>query len=298
MEKVLVIVGQTAVGKTSMSIKLAKHFNGEIINGDAMQVYKGLDIVTDKIKKEQMQGVVHHLFDLKNINEDYNVEEYQGNIRKVINEVSSKGKLPIIVGGTGLYVKAALYDYNFSKEEISNKEVEELYKDKTNDELYEMLLKVDPNSCNSIHKNNRRRVLRALAIYNSTGKTKSEMIEEQKHELLYDAIIIALDLNKDIINDKIDKRIEEMFNEGLVEEVKNNPTTSTASKAIGYREVKDYLDGKTTLEEAKSLMKIHTHQYAKRQRTFFKNQFDVNWVTNDENAFDNIVKIINEKWNI
>ena len=297
MEKVLVIVGQTAVGKTSMSIKLAKHFNGEIINGDAMQVYKGLDIVTDKIKKEQMQGVVHHLFDLKNINEDYNVEEYQGNIRKVINEVSSKGKLPIIVGGTGLYVKAALYDYNFSKEEISNKEVEELYKDKTNDELYEMLLKVDPNSCNSIHKNNRRRVLRALAIYNSTGKTKSEMIEEQKHELLYDAIIIALDLNKDIINDKIDKRIEEMFNEGLVEEVKNNPTTSTASKAIGYREVKDYLDGKTTLEEAKSLMKIHTHQYAKRQRTWFKHQLPVHFVNNDENAFDNILSIINDNWN-
>ena len=296
MEKVLVIVGQTAVGKTSMSIKLAKHFNGEIINGDAMQVYKGLNIVTDKIKKEQMQGIPHHLFDLKEINEDYNVEEYQTNIRNVITQVTSKGKLPIIVGGTGLYVKAALYDYNFSKEEISNKEVEEQYKDKTNDELYEMLLSLDPKSCETIHKNNRRRVLRALAIYNATGKTKSEMIEEQKHELLYDAIIIALDLDKQIINNKIDKRIEEMFLEGLVEEVKNNPTTSTASKAIGYKEVRSYLNNEITLDEAKQLMKVHTHQYAKRQRTWFKHQLPVYFVNNDETAFNNILEIINNNW--
>lgn len=296
MEKVLVIVGQTAVGKTSMSINLAKHFNGEIINGDAMQVYKGLNIVTDKIKKEQMQGVPHHLFDLKEINEDYNVEEYQSNIRKVISEITSRGKLPIIVGGTGLYVKATLYDYNFSKEEISNKEVEELYKDKTNDELYEMLLKVDPKSCESIHKNNRRRVLRALAIYNATGKSKSEMIEDQKHELLYDAIIIALDLDKTIINEKIDKRIEEMFEEGLIEEVKNNPTTSTASKAIGYKEVSSYLNNEISLSEAKELMKVHTHQYAKRQRTWFKHQLPVHFVNNDENAFQNILDIVSNIW--
>ena len=128
-EKVLVIVGQTAVGKTSMSLKLASYLNGEIINGDAMQVYKNLNIVTDKIKKEKMGNIPHHLFDIKDINEDYSVEEYQGNIRKVISEVTSSNKLPIIVGGTGLYVKATLYDYAFEKQEISNKEVEEKYKD-------------------------------------------------------------------------------------------------------------------------------------------------------------------------
>lgn len=296
MEKVLVIVGQTAVGKTSMSIKLAKHLNGEIINGDAMQVYKGLNIVTDKIKKEQMQGVPHHLFDLKEIHEDYNVDEYQQNIRKVISEVSSRNKLPIIVGGTGLYVKAALYDYNFAKEDVSSKEVEELYKDKSNDELYEMLLQIDPKSCETIHKNNRRRVLRALAIYQATGKSKSEIIDEQKHEQLYDSIIIGLTLEKDIINDKIDKRIEEMFDEGLIEEVKNNKTTSTASKAIGYKEVTSYLNNEISLDEAKQLMKIHTHQYAKRQRTWFKNQLPVHFVNNDDKAFDNILDIINTKW--
>lgn len=296
MEKVLVIVGQTAVGKTSMSIKLAKHLNGEIINGDAMQVYKGLNIVTDKIKKEQMQGVPHHLFDLKEIHEDYNVDEYQQNIRKVISEVTSRNKLPIIVGGTGLYVKAALYDYNFAKEDVSSREVEELYKDKSNDELYEMLLQIDPKSCETIHKNNRRRVLRALAIYQATGKSKSEIIDEQKHEQLYDSIIIGLTLEKGIINDKIDKRIEEMFDEGLIEEVKNNKTTSTASKAIGYKEVTSYLNNEISLDEAKQLMKIHTHQYAKRQRTWFKNQLPVHFINNDEKAFDNILDIINTKW--
>lgn len=296
MEKVLVIVGQTAVGKTSMSIKLAKHLNGEIINGDAMQVYKGLNIVTDKIKKEQMQGVPHHLFDLKEIHEDYNVDEYQQNIRKVISEVTSRNKLPIIVGGTGLYVKAALYDYNFAKEDVSSREVEELYKDKSNDELYEMLLQIDPKSCETIHKNNRRRVLRALAIYQATGKSKSEIIDEQKHEQLYNSIIIGLTLEKGIINDKIDKRIEEMFDEGLIEEVKNNKTTSTASKAIGYKEVTSYLNNEISLDEAKQLMKIHTHQYAKRQRTWFKNQLPVHFINNDEKAFDNILDIINTKW--
>ena len=296
MEKVLVIVGQTAVGKTSMSIKLAKHLNGEIINGDAMQVYKGLNIVTDKIKKEQMQGVPHHLFDLKEIHEDYNVDEYQQNIRKVISEVASRNKLPIIVGGTGLYAKAALYDYNFAKEDVSSREVEELYKDKSNDELYEMLLQIDPKSCETIHKNNRRRVLRALAIYQATGKSKSEIIDEQKHEQLYDSIIIGLTLEKGIINDKIDKRIEEMFDEGLIEEVKNNKTTSTASKAIGYKEVTSYLNNEISLDEAKQLMKIHTHQYAKRQRTWFKNQLPVHFINNDEKAFDNILDIINTKW--
>ena len=155
MDKVLVIVGQTAVGKTSMSIKLAKHLNGEIINGDAMQVYKGLNIVTDKIKKEQMQGVAHHLFDLKEIHEDYNVEEYQSNIRNVITKVSNQGKLPIIVGGTGLYVKAALYDYRFDKEEEKKS-----YKDLTNQELLEKIRNKD-NSLD-IHINNRKRLEREL----------------------------------------------------------------------------------------------------------------------------------------
>ena len=298
MEKVIVIIGQTAVGKTSMSIKLAKHLHTQIINGDAMQVYKELNIVTDKIKKEKMEGIVHHLLNIKSINEDYSVEEYQTNIRKVIKDINNQGQIPIIVGGTGLYIKATLFDYNFAKESISNKEVEEIYKEKSNEELYDILLKLDPESANKIHMNNRRRVLRAIAIYNSTGIKKSEIIENQKHELLYDAIIIGLDMPKDIINSKIDKRIEEMFDEGLIDEIKNNKTTTTASKAIGYKEVSAYLNNEISLEEAKELMKIHTHQYAKRQRTWFRNQLPVHFINNDENAFENIMNIIKEKWSI
>ena len=298
MEKVIVIIGQTAVGKTSMSVKLAKHLNTQIINGDAMQVYKELNIVTDKIKEEKMEGIKHHLLNIKSINEDYSVEEYQNNIRKVIKQINDNNQIPIIVGGTGLYIKATLFDYTFAKESISNKEVEEFYKDKTNEELYEILLNLDPESAKSIHKNNRRRVLRAIAIYNSTGMKKSSIIENQNHQLLYDALIIGLDMEKEVINAKIDKRIEEMFDEGLVEEIKNNKTNTTASKAIGYKEVSAYLNNEISIEQAKELMKIHTHQYAKRQRTFFKNQFDVNWVINNEKAFDNIIKLIKDKWNI
>ena len=298
MEKVIVILGQTAVGKTAMSIKVAKALNSEIINGDAMQVYKELNIITDKISIDKMDNIPHHLLSIKTTNENYSVEEYQKNIRNLITTINRKGKIPIIVGGTGLYIKAALFDYTFQHEDVSNKEMEIYYKDKTNDELYDMLLSLDPKSAEKIHKNNRRRVIRALSIYNSTGIKKSDIIENQRHEMLYDAILIGLDLDKEIINNKIDKRIDEMFEEGIIDEVKNNQTNTTASKAIGYKEITSYLNNEITLEEAKNLMKIHTHQYAKRQRTFFKNQFDINWINNDENAFDMIIKLINNKWKV
>ena len=151
MEKVIVIIGQTAVGKTAMSIKLAKKLDSEIINGDAMQVYKELNIITDKITKEKMNNIPHHLLDIKSISENYNVEEYQKNIRKLISDINSKGKIPIIVGGTGLYIKAALFDYTFQKENVSNEEMEIYYKDKSNDKLYEILLSLDPKSAEKIH---------------------------------------------------------------------------------------------------------------------------------------------------
>ena len=295
MKKVIVLIGQTAVGKTKLSIDIAKRYNGEIINGDAMQVYKELNIISDKIKEDEKQGVIHHLLDIVSINENYDVEKYQKNIREVIDIISNNNHLPIIVGGTGLYIKAALYDYNFEKQDVSNEQFENKYKDYSNQELYDLLVKIDYEASLKIHPNNRRRVLRALSIYENTGKRKSDIINIQNHQPIYDVLFIGLENDKDLLNTKIDERIDKMFENGIVDEVKNNPTNTTASKAIGYQEITDYLNNKITLNEAKELMKIHTHQYAKRQRTFFKHQFDVNWIKNDNNALDNI-NILIDNW--
>lgn len=289
MEKVIVLIGQTAVGKTALSIQLAKALNGEIINGDAMQVYKGLNILTAKIKEEEKEGISHHLFDMKDIHEDYSVEEYQRNIRKKIQEITERKKMPIVVGGTGFYIKAALFDYCFHKQEISNKEMEEKYAAFSNEQLYQLLKSVDSETAKVIHPNNRRRVLRALCIYQSSGETKSEMLAKQQHRLLYDAKIFALTLPKEILQERINLRVEKMFQDGLLEEVKDHPTTSTASKAIGYKECQQYLSNQISLEEAKSLIKIHTRQYAKRQMTWMKYQLPVTFVENDENALKNIL---------
>ncbi len=296
MDKVIVILGQTAVGKTAMSIKIAQALKSEIINGDALQVYKELNIITDKITPEKMMNIPHHFLNIKSIQENYSVEEYQKNIRMVIHQINQKGKIPIIVGGTGLYIKAALFDYTFEKETIPNSIMEKKYQDKSNEELYEMLLSVDSTSASQIHKNNRRRVIRALSIYQTTGKRKSEILESQKKECLFDALFIGLELEKEKILQKIDRRIDEMFIEGIIEEVKNNPTNTTASKAIGYKEISSYLHQEISLQEAKELMKIHTHQYAKRQKTFFKNQFDIHWIINDHQAYSSIIKLIEDRW--
>ena len=294
MKKIIVIVGQTAVGKTAISIKLAKKLDGEIINGDALQVYKGLNIVTDKIKEEEKQGVIHHLLDFKDVNENYSVQEYQKNIRQVIDLVLSKNKVPIIVGGSGLYIKAALYDYTFEEQQVNNIDIEKEYQDYTNQQLHDYLATIDPLSAKEIHVNNRRRILRAIAIYKESGKTKSEIIATQEHKMLYDCLLIGLTLPKEILNEKIDKRIDMMFDEGLIDEIKSCPYETTATKAIGFKEVRSYLNNEITLDEAKELMKIHTHQYAKRQNTWFKNQFDVNWINNDENALNKIIELYNK----
>lgn len=294
MKKIIVIVGQTAVGKTAISIKLAKKLDGEIINGDALQVYKGLNIVTDKIKEEEKQGVIHHLLDFKDVNENYSVQEYQKNIRQVIDLVLSKNKVPIIVGGSGLYIKAALYDYTFEEQQVNNIDIEKEYQDYTNQQLHDYLATIDPLSAKEIHVNNRRRILRAIAIYKESGKTKSEIIATQEHKMLYDCLLIGLTLPKEILNEKIDKRIDMMFDEGLIDEIRSCPYETTATKAIGFKEVRSYLNNEISLDEAKELMKIHTHQYAKRQNTWFKNQFDVNWINNDENALNKIIELYNK----
>lgn len=290
---VIVIVGPTAVGKTKLSIELAKKLNGEIINADSTQVYKSLDIATAKVREEEKEGIVHHLIDIKNIDEDYTVYDYQKDCRLKIEEITKKGKTPIIVGGTGLYIKAALYDYKFNNEEIIN-----TYENLSNEELYNKLIKIDSKT--DIHPNNRKRIIRALNYYNNTNEPLSS--KEKTNKLLYDTIFIGLTTSRDILYDRINKRSDEMIKNGLIEEAKKIYNTNIRSKAvltpIGYKELFEYFDNKMTLEESIELIKQRSRKYAKRQYTWFNNQMNINWFNVDFNNFNNtineVLKFINK----
>lgn len=281
---IIVITGPTAVGKTKLSIELASHFNGEIINADSTQIFKDLNIGTAKVTEEEKENIVHHLFDIKEITEDYTVYDYQKDARNKIDEIKNKNKTPIFVGGTGLYIKAALYDYKF------NEEIKYDYSDYSSDELYNKLLEIDPNT--SIHKNNRQRIERYLNYYENNGKIK----ENVKDELLYnDVIFIGLTTNRDILYDRINKRVDVMIQEGLIEEAKKIYETNIRTKAvmtpICYKELFDYFDNICTLEESIELIKQRSRRYAKRQYTWNNNQMQLNWFNVD---FDNFNNTINE----
>ena len=219
MEKVIVIVGPTGVGKTKMGVALAKYFNGEVISGDSMQIYKTMDIGTAKVTVAEMEGVKHHLINIKEPTESYSVKDFQDEVRLKIKEISSRGKLPIIVGGTGLYIKAALYDYEFGESQMDHQEYVNKYQDHTNEQLYDLLLKIDEASAKELHPNNRQRVLRAIAIYESTGVKKSETLAKQNHELIYDARFIGLTLERDVLYERINQRVDLMMEQGLYQEI-------------------------------------------------------------------------------
>ena len=281
---IIVVVGPTAVGKTLMGIELAKKYNGEVINADSTQVYRDLDIATAKVTVSEMDGVVHHLIDIKNIDEEYTVFDFQNDCRNCISDILSRGKTPIIVGGTGLYIKAALYDYKFDLESTSFD-----YSNYSNDELYSRLLSIDPNT--SIHKNNRKRVERALSYYDSTGKLLSS--KDKTDNLLYDCVFIGLTTSRDVLYDRINKRVDSMISNGLIEEARNVYDTGIRSKAvmtpIGYKELFDYFSGKSDLESCIDIIKQKSRNYAKRQYTWFNNQMSVNWFNVDFNCFSNTV---------
>lgn len=269
---IIVITGPTAVGKTKLSIELAKKLNGEIINCDSTQVYKDLNIATAKVTKEEMDGIPHHLIDIKNITDEYSVYDYQIDARKKIDEILKKGKTPILVGGTGLYIKAALYDYRFEERTNNN-----LYEDLTDEELYQKLLSVDPNTI--IHKNNRKRVVRALNYYEENNKPMSE--KEKTDKLLYNTIFIGLTTDRETLYNRINKRVDLMFEQGLLDEAykvyKTNIRTKAVMTPIGYKELFDYFDKKCSLEDAKNLIKQRSRNYAKRQYTWFNHQLDIKW---------------------
>lgn len=288
MDKIIVIAGPTAVGKTKLSIELAKKYNGEIINADAVQVYKGLDIGSAKVTDVEKENIMHHLFDIKEVDEEYTIYHYQQDCRKKINEIKEKGKTPILVGGTGLYIKSALYDYQLSKETTN-----ETYDNLSNNELYKELLKLDENI--KIDKNNRRRLIRALNYYKENNKSINN---NKTNKLLYDTIFIGLTVDRNILYEKINNRVDQMLEEGLLNEVKSfydkKIRTKPLLNAIGYKEIYKYFDGEYTLEEAIEKIKQNSRHYAKRQYTFFNHQLPVIWFETDYTNFNNTIKKVSE----
>ena len=286
-KKVLVIAGATASGKSALAVKLAKDLNGEIISGDSIQVYRGLDIGSGKIKEEEMEGVRHHLIDIKDPGDTYSVYEFQKMGREALEDIDQRGSLPILCGGTGLYIKALIYDYEFKTEEGASK----TYDDIDDLSLHQMLEKIDPVSALKIHPNNRRRVLRALNYYE---KNKEPLSFNKTQKAMYDALILALDMPRDQLYQRIDKRIDQMIKAGLLKEVeellkKGVSFDDQAMKGIGYREFKAYFDQEKTLDEVIAKIKSDSHNFAKRQYTWLRHQLKVEWIAYDE-SYEHILE--------
>lgn len=284
MSRVIVITGPTAVGKTKLSIELAKKLNGEIINADAMQVYKGLNIGTAKVTEKEQENIPHHLFDIKEVEEEYSIYNYQKDCRKVIDNILRRNKTPILVGGTGLYIKAALYDYKLSEEKTNN-----TYDNLKTEEIYKELLKLDKDI--NIDKNNRRRLIRALNYYKENNTSISN---NKTNKLLYDTIFIGLTTDREILYKKINQRVDNMIENGLLEEVKyyydKNIKTKPLINGIGYKELYNYFDGLCSKEEAVEKIKQNSRHYAKRQYTFLNHQLNVVWFETDYNNFNNTIE--------
>ncbi|MBN8199683.1 MULTISPECIES: tRNA (adenosine(37)-N6)-dimethylallyltransferase MiaA [Bacillaceae] len=290
-EKLAVLIGPTAVGKTKLSILLAKRFNAEIISGDSMQIYKSMDIGTAKIKEEEMEGIPHHLIDIKNPEDPFSAAEFQELVRSRITEITSRGKLPMIVGGTGLYIQSVIYDYQFSdapSDEEFRKTLEERDEREGKDALFKELLAIDPESAEKIHPNNIRRVIRALEIYHCTGKTMSQYQENQDPELLYDTALIGLTMDRETLYERINLRVEIMMKEGLLEEVRSlydqGLKDCQSIQAIGYKELYQYFNGRVSLEDAVGNLKQNSRRYAKRQLTWFRNKMNVEWFDMSDTA--------------
>ena len=291
MNKVLAIVGPTAVGKTSFGIECANIFNGEIISGDSIQIYKGLDIGSAKPNKEELSQAKQNLIDIKQPTDNYSVKEFQDLGRECINLIHNQNKLPIIVGGTGLYIKALLYDYEFFEEDEQDNQYENL----TNEELYEQLKNKDPKALESIHINNRKRLVRALNVFEKHNKGISEIKQNQEHKPIYDCLIIGLTTSRDNLYNRIDQRIDKMINDGLLDEIKGLldkgiTFDNQCMQAIGYKEFKEYFDGSKSLQECIEQVKTNSHHFAKRQYTFFNNQMDIKWFEDTKQALEEVKK--------
>ncbi|WKA57323.1 tRNA (adenosine(37)-N6)-dimethylallyltransferase MiaA [Planococcus shenhongbingii] len=293
MIDVLAIVGPTASGKTALSLELASRLDGEIINGDSMQVYKEMSIGTAKIEPAEMRGIPHHLLDIKEPEEPFSVAEYQTLVREKIAEISSRGKLPIIVGGSGLYVQAVLFDYRFTEEQVDEQLRAELHAELEECgplHMHEKLMALDPEA--DIHPNNTRRVIRAIEIIKS-GHEKTD--RKLALSPMYNEVIIGLDMQREILYDRINRRVDDMVARGLLDEVqqlrKRGIRDVQSIQAIGYREIYAYLDGELEWAEAISLLKQNSRKYAKRQFTYFRNKLPIFWIDALADLEKNIQKI-------
>ncbi|MBP1925327.1 tRNA dimethylallyltransferase [Sedimentibacter acidaminivorans] len=284
--KIIVIVGPTAVGKTYVSVELAKKFNTEILSADSMQIYKEMDIGTAKVTEDEKQGVKHHMIDIINPDETFSVSDFKSMSENIIDNILLENKIPIIVGGSGLYVNSLIYDLDFGNAKSDAKirdYYNSLYNEHGEDYLYEMLKKVDPESAEKIHKNNVKRVMRALEVYKITGEKFSELNTDiRKHSKKYDCILVGLNMDRKILYDRINRRVEKMISDGLVDEVrtlmnKGYDKNLVSMQGIGYKEIIEYIDGKINLEDAVNILKRNTRRFAKRQFTWFLKDSNVKW---------------------
>lgn len=285
-KKIVAIAGPTASGKTALSIEIAKKYNGEIVSCDSMQIYKYMDIGTAKPTKEEQCGIPHYMIDEISPDENFSVVEYVSRARYYIDDILSRGKLPVLVGGTGLYMDSVINNTKFSEAESDEKYRASLYamaEKEGNEAVHKLLEEVDPQSAAKIHANNIRRVIRALEIYKTTGKTMTQVNLESVREPVYDALIIGLNMDRELLYDRINRRVDIMMEQGLLEEVKSllekkiNRNT-TAMQAIGYKELIEYIDGKASLDEAIDKIKQESRRYAKRQLTWFRRNEKINWL--------------------
>lgn len=284
MKDIIVIVGPTGVGKTKLSIELAKKLDAEIINGDSVAIYKELDIGSAKPSLEEREGIPHHLIDIRDVEEDYTVFDYQKDVRKTIEEINSRGKRIIIVGGTGLYIKAALYDYNFTEGTTNNQ-----YEDLTNEELLEKINNFNVELEYIPELNNRKRLVRLL-----NKLENNEEITNNKDNLLYPVKVIGLTTDRDYLYERINKRVDIMMNNGLLNEINNlkdkYKNSRILNSGIGYKEFNDYLYSNKPLEVVLDEIKQDSRRFAKRQYTFFNHQFNTTWFNVDFNNFNNTIE--------
>ena len=294
-QPLIILTGPTAVGKTSLSIRLAKAVDGEIISADSMQIYKHMDIGSAKVTKEEMDGVPHHLIDLLEPWEECNVVTFQQLAKTALEEIASRGRVPIVAGGTGFYIQALLYDIDFKDNEEGGairRELEAEAEEKGGAYLHGLLEEVDPESARAIHPNNLKRVIRALEYYRQTGETISAHNEEErKKESPYEFFYYVLNTDRQVLYDRIDRRVDEMVKAGLIDEVQRLKSMGctrqmVSMQGLGYKEILSYLDGTWSLEEAVYVLKRDTRHFAKRQITWFKRERQVEWFYKPDYGYD------------